>query len=204
MNDADRTRPLRADARESIARILDAAQEVYAGDPNASLDRVAQVAGVARATVHRHFSSRQVLLDALVRDQNRRYREALEQARVTTVPPLVAFYRVVERIFELKLARPFVLSITPGPEEPGSPASDPEIAQSLDLLLRRLHTAGDITVDDTAWGRRVCLALLHEAHELPAGSPALSAPGSTAPDDVGARVDLVVRSVIGALGGDSR
>lgn len=46
-------------------RILDAARRVYASDPEASLDAVAQEAGVSRATVYRRFPSRDELFAAL-------------------------------------------------------------------------------------------------------------------------------------------
>jgi hypothetical protein len=40
---------------------------------------------------------------------------------------------------------------------------------------------------------------LHEVHDLPAGSSSLVSSG--AGDEVGAKVDLLVRTVLGALGG---
>lgn len=46
----------RADARRSRERILDAAADVLAANPSASLTDIAASAGVSRATVYRHFS----------------------------------------------------------------------------------------------------------------------------------------------------
>lgn len=45
--------------------IIEAAFSVLNRDPSASLSRVAELAGVGRATLHRHFSSRDDLLKAL-------------------------------------------------------------------------------------------------------------------------------------------
>ncbi|MEP1207244.1 MAG: helix-turn-helix domain-containing protein [Rhizobiaceae bacterium] len=45
--------------------ILEAAFQIFAERPSASLGDVAQYAGVGRATLHRHFSSRQALMAAL-------------------------------------------------------------------------------------------------------------------------------------------
>ncbi|WP_345780906.1 helix-turn-helix domain-containing protein, partial [Gemmatimonas sp.] len=42
-------------------RIVEAAATVWAADPSATLDVVAQRAGVGRATLHRHFPSRAAL-----------------------------------------------------------------------------------------------------------------------------------------------
>ncbi|MFP5022345.1 TetR/AcrR family transcriptional regulator [Pseudonocardia phyllosphaerae] len=58
----------RLPARERNRRsILDAAQDVLRGDPEASLDDVAARAGVVRRTVYGHFPSRQALVVELVR-----------------------------------------------------------------------------------------------------------------------------------------
>ncbi|WP_254896761.1 helix-turn-helix domain-containing protein [Amycolatopsis sp. Hca4] len=87
MSAAAGSRPLRADAERSTARILAAAEEVLAVDANATLERIAEAAGLARATVHRRFSSRKALLEALTGVLNERYVCGLEQARVATAPP---------------------------------------------------------------------------------------------------------------------
>ncbi|GAB2479970.1 TetR/AcrR family transcriptional regulator [Promicromonospora xylanilytica] len=200
MSEDVRSRPVRADAQQSIARILDAAQRVLAGDPGASMEQIAGAAGLGRATVHRHFPSRQSLLAALVDDLNARYRSAFDQARVMNGPPLVGLYRLTETAFELKVSHPFVISLTPG-QGPGNPASDPEIQDGLERLFARLRAAGEIAVDDPAWCRRLYVALLHEVHELPGDSPVLTGAGDAPDDDLDARVELLVRTLLGALGG---
>lgn len=187
----------RADAQQSTARILAAAKTVLTADPNASLEQVAEEAGLARATVHRRFSSRQALVDALVAELNGHYLRAFDQARVKTAPPVVALHRLTELAFELKISHPF--EVTCMSEGPGGPAADPGVRDGLDHLFSRLRAAGEITADDPAWCRRIYLALLHEVHELPADSPMLAAAGA-ASDDIGARVDLLVRTLVGALG----
>lgn len=204
MSEAVRSRPVRVDAQRNIARILDAAQAVFAVDPNATLEQVAEKAGLARTTVHRRFSSRQALLDALVNDLNARYSSAFERARVSTAPPMVALYQLTEIAFELKISHPFVLSLTPSLNSPGSPALVPAVQEGLDLLFARLHTAGEIAVDDPPWCRRLYLVLLHEVYQLTAESPVLRA-GEEAPDDhIGARVRLLVETLLGALNGPRR
>ncbi len=57
-----RTRPARADARRNLASLIEAARIELAADPRAGLQRIAARAGVHRATLHRHFASREDLL----------------------------------------------------------------------------------------------------------------------------------------------
>jgi AcrR family transcriptional regulator len=63
-------RPMRADARRNYDRILAAAAEAIAEHgAEASLAEIARRAGVGSATLHRHFPSRQRLLEAVFRDK---------------------------------------------------------------------------------------------------------------------------------------
>ncbi|MEU6496941.1 helix-turn-helix domain-containing protein [Streptomyces sp. NPDC046984] len=185
------SRRIRADAERNMARILDAAEEVLAVEPNASLERIADAAGLGRATVHRRFPSRTALLDALAEQLTQRYLLGLEEARVKTAPPLIALYRLTQTVFALKLSHRFAIQLTA--------ALTPAVLDGLDLLFARLRDAGAITAADAAWCRRVYLALLHEVHDLPADSPALTS--STTADETETKVDLLIRTTLGALGG---
>src|SRR3954468_16909980 len=55
----------RADAARSIARILDAAVDALADDPDASMAAIARRAGVVRATIYVHFPTREALVGAV-------------------------------------------------------------------------------------------------------------------------------------------
>lgn len=61
---------MRADARRNIDRIIAAAGVLIAEQgADASLEEVARRAGVGSATLHRHFPSRQALLEAVFKDR---------------------------------------------------------------------------------------------------------------------------------------
>ncbi|MFE1550303.1 TetR/AcrR family transcriptional regulator [Streptomyces sp. NPDC058718] len=63
-------RPMRADARRNLDKIVAAAGAVIAErGAEASLEEVARRAGVGSATLHRHFPSRQALLEAVFKDR---------------------------------------------------------------------------------------------------------------------------------------
>ncbi len=60
-----RDRPRRVDARRNLEAIVEAAVPLLCEQPRASMQQIAEAAGVHRATVHRHFRSRDDLLDEL-------------------------------------------------------------------------------------------------------------------------------------------
>jgi AcrR family transcriptional regulator len=66
---ADRSRPMRADARRNFDRLIVAAREAFTEHgPEASLDDIARRAGVGPGTLYRHFPARLALLEAVYRD----------------------------------------------------------------------------------------------------------------------------------------
>ncbi|WP_250009050.1 TetR/AcrR family transcriptional regulator [Actinoplanes sp. M2I2] len=176
---------MRADAERSTARILEAAETVLADNPNASLERIGDVAGVARATVHRRFASRQALLDALSERLNDRYLLVMEQAKVETAPPVIALHRASEIVFDLKISYRFSITLASAPSR--------EVQDGLELLFTRLQAEGAIAVASPSWCRRVYLALMGEVYLLPDDAPELA--------DAGGRAGLLVKTVLGALGG---
>ena len=79
------TPPLRRDAERNRARILQAAQELFAARGLAvTLDDVARHAGVGVGTVYRRFANKEALIDALFDDA---LAEAFEIARVANEHP---------------------------------------------------------------------------------------------------------------------
>lgn len=65
----------RADAMQSMRQILATAEHVLDEDPQASLLKIAEAAGLTRVTIYRHFSSRNELLETMTSEA---YRETLQ------------------------------------------------------------------------------------------------------------------------------
>lgn len=63
-------RPMRADARRNVEKIVTAAGALISErGADASLEEIARRAGVGSATLHRHFPSRQALLEAVFKER---------------------------------------------------------------------------------------------------------------------------------------
>lgn len=67
----------RADAERSIARIVSAARTSLSADPDATIDTIAEAAGVGRMTLYGHFRTRTELVEAALVDALRAGEEIL-------------------------------------------------------------------------------------------------------------------------------
>jgi len=154
-------RRLRADAERSIRTITEAADRVLAENPAATIEQIAEAAGVARTTVHRHFASREALITSMTRAAWEQIAAAVAAARPATAPPLVALHQATANILEIKSRWRFAL---------GQPVNDEatsrlqlEAFTGFELVMRRAQQAGLVRADaDLAWIRRAYLALIKE------------------------------------------
>jgi AcrR family transcriptional regulator len=63
------TRPMRADARRNVARLISVAREAFSErGADASMDDIARRAGVGSGTLYRHFPTKGALIEAVYRD----------------------------------------------------------------------------------------------------------------------------------------
>lgn len=137
--------PRQALQQRVAGAILEGAAEIFAlQGAQASMNDVAEAAGVARATVYRYFPSREALLDELAQTAIRDVEARLASARIGEVAPEEGIARAVRALVDVGdsfvlLARERVRSA-------------PELTQPVRQLFERGQASGDIR-DDIASAR---------------------------------------------------
>ncbi|MFF1924680.1 TetR/AcrR family transcriptional regulator [Streptomyces sp. NPDC058221] len=166
----------RADARRNYTRILDVAEEeVAAHGADASLERIARIAGVGSATVRRHFPSRRALLEAVFRERI----EALCALAVDLAGAADARDALLEWLSALTayaasargLATALALDAADGPDEAHVNACSTKLTGAADPLLVRAAREGAVTPGVTVADLVALIsgiALATEHHEDPA------------------------------------
>jgi AcrR family transcriptional regulator len=92
-----RREPVRENARQNRARILDVAQKALAESPEVSMNAIAKQAGVGPGTLYRHFPTREALILAVYRQEVERL-AAYAPALLETHPPLEAMRLWFDRL----------------------------------------------------------------------------------------------------------
>jgi AcrR family transcriptional regulator len=160
-------RALRADAERSVRAILEAAERVLAEDAGASMEQIAEAAGLTRITVHRRFANRQALLEALSVSAMQQLLETIEDARPNSAPALVAMYRVTANVLRIKSAWRFTLTHNTSLSDAAAALWAEIDARTVELLSRAQREGLLAPATDLDWMRQVYYALLTEALNRP-------------------------------------
>lgn len=141
-------RPLRADAARNRERVLAAAKAAFGTDGvRVPLDEVARRAGVGPGTVHRHFPTKESLLEAIVAGTVERLTaEARRQLRAPE--PGAAFYAFFSRmVHQGAKNRAFTAALEELDADSSAAVAGRELFAATAELLRRAQVAGAVRPD---------------------------------------------------------
>jgi AcrR family transcriptional regulator len=144
---AETSRKLRADAVRNRERVLTAAKAVFsAGGADASLEAVAQRAGVGIGTLYRHFPTRETLYEAVYQHEVQQLWELAERLK-DEASPVEALRRGMRAIVEFVatkkgMSAALALAVTGFSELHAR--SSPRLEKAARILLERAVAAGEI------------------------------------------------------------
>jgi AcrR family transcriptional regulator len=152
---------MRADAARNLHRIVEVAARLLGNDPQLAMADVAVAAGVSRATLYRHFATREALIDAIRRQSVEQGKQALELCRLDEGSATDALRRVVA--VWLDVARRY--SFPQLAAQIGSEAVREDqrrlFREPLLRLMERGQAAGELSAElPPAWGVHAFGALL--------------------------------------------
>jgi AcrR family transcriptional regulator len=159
---------LRADAARNVHRILETATRVLAGDQRAGMAEVASEAGLARATLYRHFPTREDLVAAIRAQAYDDAGAAIAASRLEEGTPSDALLRLIEGLVAVG-DRYRVLQNEAETEAGGAASRKREVELALPVLalIRRGQESGELAPDvDPQWFTRVLDALIRSALRL--------------------------------------
>ena len=151
----------RADAERNVLRIQEAAIRLWADEPSAGVADVAAAAGVGRATLYRHFPTRDSLLEA-IRHRGLADGEAAVQAcRIDEGTATDALSRLLAAWLELGDRYRVVVSNPSQPDNVEARAREEQLGEAFVRLIERGKAEGDFSPDvPSLWGGAAVGALL--------------------------------------------
>jgi AcrR family transcriptional regulator len=153
----------RSDAERNISAIVGAAIRVLGERPRASMQEVADAAGLHRATVHRHFSTREDLLLAIREYALDEFAAVVGRPDLGQMPPGLAVEELTRRSLQLG-DRLRVYRVTAVFDEASDDRAD-VLDRPIAALMGRAQESGEVRGDvppeqlAMAWGGLVLAAL---------------------------------------------
>ncbi len=137
--------PVRADARRNIERILDQAARVLADDNSAGMAAIARASGVGRATLYRHFPTRERLIEAIRERALAETRRAITGSRLDEDSFTQALGRLTAALLEIgDRYRVLVDEARTRPDNPRQPPGE-DLAAPLYALVQRGQESGELS-----------------------------------------------------------
>jgi AcrR family transcriptional regulator len=152
---------LRADAERNRERVLDHATRLLAQDRGVGVGEIAHAAGVGRATLYRHFPTREDLLAAIHERAFDESEAAIAGSRIAEGSATAALERLVTALMEVGDRYRFLLDL---PEEQRRERKA-RLRAPLLALIDRGQASGEFSRSvDAAWMLTVFGAVISAAH----------------------------------------
>jgi AcrR family transcriptional regulator len=151
----------RADAERNVLRIQEAAIRLWAEEPSAGVADVATAAGVGRATLYRHFPTRESLLEAIRTQGLTDGEAAMEACRLDEGPATEALSRLLAAWLELGDRYRVVVANPSQPDNLEARAREDRLGEAIVGLIMRGQEQGEFSAEVPAvWGASAVGALL--------------------------------------------
>ncbi len=151
-------KPIRPPARTAILR---AAAAVYSASPSATIEQVAQAAGVSRATLFRHFSDRDDLVQSAGRECLANLDRALESASLGRGNSRSRMLRLLEVLIGAGLEWRFVLAFGDLLDHPAVEKAAAKLDRHFEPVIKAAMREGLLREDlPEAWFREAFDALV--------------------------------------------
>lgn len=138
-------RPRRADAVRNQRAICDAAMRVLAERPGASMSELADACGLGRATLYRHFATREDLVAAIQAEAVQAGEEALAAATLDEGTATDALRRAITAL--VGVGDRYRLLAREAAVDPSMLQRQPGVAGQLLAVVRRGQQAGELRDD---------------------------------------------------------
>lgn len=145
--------PVRRDRERNAARILDAAIGVLGERPEATMAEIAEATGLGRATVYRHYPTREALLAAIRDDAVAATASVLDASRLDDGPADAALERFIRGCWEIHDRHRLVISAIGPLSGPSAVLVEKRhVTDRVAALIARGQAAGEFRADrDPAW-----------------------------------------------------
>jgi AcrR family transcriptional regulator len=148
-----------------VRRIIETASRVLADDHSAGMAEVAAAAGLARATLYRHFPSREELVLTIRTQAFDEFERVVATARLDEGPPLAALRRLIDGIIEVGDRYRFLLAAPPGePKGDTRRKREDRMRMPVLVLIERAQRGGELGSELTPlWATQTLAALIDAA-----------------------------------------
>ncbi len=152
---------MRADAARNVQRIIEVAARLLSENPSAGMGDLASEAGISRATVYRHFATREALIDAIAREASAQAERSVAETRLGEGSATEALERLVGAWLDLADRFAFLQLAPPSLSDEDREHRRRVLREPLLELIRRGQAAGEFSAAvSPEWAARVVGALV--------------------------------------------